>query len=399
MKRLKVSLFSCVVGVMVIVLLLTTRVAQAATACPLAAAAACPWTVVASPNVGTGANELLGISAVSRSDVWAVGYSTNGSAQQALIEQWNGTSWVVVPSPSPAGSNGSVFGAVKALSANDIWAVGEYLNSSNVDLTLTEHWNGTSWSIVPSPNMGTSTNLLNGVTAVSHSDVWAVGEFFNNGNYQTLTEQWNGASWSIVPSANMGSGTNFLDGVAAVSASDIWAVGEDFTLFTPAQTLVEHWNGTSWSVVPSPNLSSNASILFAVTAISTSDVWAVGYGFNSADTLQSTLTEHWNGTSWSIVPSPNPRGATSNTLYGVTFVTTHDVWAVGQAFISSSNTRQTLIEQWNGTNWIVWHSPSPGATTNDLTGASSVPRTAQVWAAGYYNNSSNVAQTLTEFHC
>jgi hypothetical protein len=396
---MRVSVFVCALGVILGIVLLSTRVVEAAPACPLAAEAACPWTVVASPNVGTGANELLGISAVSANDVWAVGYSTNGTAQQALIELWNGTSWKVVPSPTPSGSNGSVLGAVKALSAKDVWAVGEYLNSSNVDQTLTEHWNGTSWSIVTSPNMGTSTNLLNGVTAVASNDVWAVGEFFNNGIYQTLTEQWNGTSWSIVASANAGTANNFLDCVAAVSANDIWAVGEDFTLFTPAQTLVEHWNGTSWSVVTSPNPSTNASILFAVTATSTSDVWAVGYGFNSAGTLQNTLTEHWNGTSWSIVPSPNPSGATSSTLYGVTSLAASNVWAVGQAFISSSNTRQTLIEQWNGTRWVMRASPSPGATTNDLAGVSRVPGTAQTWAAGYYDNSSGVAQTLTEFHC
>ena len=385
MNRLKIS--SCILGTLLAVLFVTAPVVEASSGA---------WTLVSSPNVGSGNNDLLGVAAVSANNVWAVGYSTTGSVRQTLIEQWNGTSWNVVTSPNPTGSTISTLGAVTVISANDIWAVGEYLNSSSVDVTLAEHWNGTSWSIISSPNMGTSTNLLNGVTAVATNDVWAAGEYFNNGAYQTLIEQWNGTSWSIVTSPNTSS-NDFLDGVAAVSANDIWAVGEDFSNFTPAQTLIEQWNGTSWSIVPSPNPSTNASILFGVAVVSANNVWAVGTGFNSTGTRQNTLTEQWNGTSWTIVHSPNPSGAGTSILFGVAVISASSLWAVGQAFISSSNSRQTLIEHWNGTTWVIWSSPSPGASTNDLAGVTRAPNTHQTWAVGYFNNSSNVSQTLTEF--
>ena len=57
-------------------------------------------------------------------------------------------------------------------------------------LTLTEHWNGTTWSVIPSPNPSTSLNFLAGVAATPRSGLtWAVGTFYNDsGSSQTLTE-------------------------------------------------------------------------------------------------------------------------------------------------------------------------------------------------------------------
>src|SRR5207253_7101542 len=90
----------------------------------------------------------------------------------------------------------------------------------------------------------------------------------------------------------------------AVSATDVWAVGFYGPFSGPTHTLVEHWDGTSWSVVPSPDPSASGSILYGITAVSANDVWAVGdYPYGSAGG-HVTLTEHWDGSSWSVVPSP-----------------------------------------------------------------------------------------------
>ncbi len=399
MNRLKISMLSCAIATILATLLLTTGMTKAAPT------SGCAWTLVSSPNSGTGANALSGVATVSSSNIWAVGYATSGTAQQALIEHWNGTRWSIVPGPNPTGSTSSLLSAVTAISANNVWAVGYYLNSSNVDETLIEHWTGTSWSIVSSPNVtGSSTNLLNGVTALNASNIWTVGEYFSStGLYQTLIEHWNGTSWHIVPSPNVPSDNNFLDGVSAASANEVWTVGESFSNFTPAKTLIEEWNGTSWSIVPSPNTSSNgSSILFAVAAVSANDVWAVGDGYNSQGTSNNTLTEQWNGSSWSIIPSYNPPGATNSVLNAVTVVSPTDVWAVGTAFISSSNTRETLTENWDGTTWnyVPSQSPNPNSLTNDLTGVAHVRgTTSSAWTVGYYANTNNVDQTLTEVHC
>src|SRR5947209_554223 len=111
-----------------------------------------------------------------------------------------------------------------------------------------------SWSIVARPNQGSNSNSLSSVAAVSASNIWAVGAYFtSNGVPQTLIEQWNGTSWSIVASPNQGTRSNVLNGVAAGSASNIWTVGDYINSSTGTdQTLIEHWNGTSWSIVTSP---------------------------------------------------------------------------------------------------------------------------------------------------
>src|SRR6266702_6325588 len=163
MNRLKVRLFSCLVGAVLIALLLAPAVAQAAA-----------WTVVSSPSPGS-VNDLNGVASISANDVWAVG-DTN---QQTLTEHWNGPAWSVVASPN-ASSNDALIG-VAAVSPTDVWAVGK-VNTATPPLI--EHWNGTSWRLVKAPRQA---GFLNGVTAVSTNDVWAVGAFINTSNVnQTL---------------------------------------------------------------------------------------------------------------------------------------------------------------------------------------------------------------------
>ncbi len=187
------------------------------------------------------------------------------------------------------------------MSANDVWAVGYYDDSNGNEDTLIEQWNGTSWTVVPSPSPGPSDTMIStGVAAVSANDVWAVGYYEDSNGYGTLIEQWNGSSWTVVP--NPGSG--FLAGVAAVSATDVWVVGSGNT-----GTLTEHWNGTSWSMVRSPNPGPRNSLidnLESVVAVSATDVWATGvWGINEGEAeADYTLIEHWNGSSWTVVPNP-----------------------------------------------------------------------------------------------
>src|SRR5438876_2718034 len=107
-----------------------------------------------------------------------------------------------------------------------------------------------TWSLVASPDGSTSRSRLLAVASVpATSEVWAVGWSLATGVAQTLIEHWNGTAWSLVPSPNVGAGSNRLTAVAARSATDVWAVG-DTAGSNGYQTLAEHWNGTSWVVVP-----------------------------------------------------------------------------------------------------------------------------------------------------
>src|SRR5206468_3643353 len=160
-----------------------------------------------------------------------------------------------------------------------------------------------------------------------------------------------------------------FSGVTCASASDCWAVGFDGNL----ATLIERWNGTSWTIVPSPNKDASvawSSVLYGVTCVSTSDCWAVGYyNVNGSDaSLIQTLIERWDGTSWTIVPSPNTSITQRSVLAGVTCVSASDCWAVGYYTVSDANVglTQTLIERWNGTSWAIVPSPNTSATQTNF---------------------------------
>jgi hypothetical protein len=230
MNRLKRSMHVCMLAIVLTTLLLAAEGARAAEL------SSCSWKVVSSPSPGSGGNFLSGVAAVSANNAWAVGYSFNsGGIPQTLIEHWNGTSWKVIPSPN-VDSFSNFLSGVGAVSAHDVWAVGYYLNSIGTDITLIEHWDGTSWKVIPNPNAGGS-GALSGVAVVSASDVWAVG----SSSSQTLTEHWNGTSWKVVSSPNVGSHDNFLNGVAQIpSSSNVWAVGY-YMSSSSSRTLTEFY--------------------------------------------------------------------------------------------------------------------------------------------------------------
>jgi hypothetical protein len=240
-----------------------------------------------------------------------------------------------------------------------------------------------TWKIVDSPNVGAGTygNQLNAVAVVSANDVWAVGfspHPSGTPQYirQTLIEHWNGSNWSVVPSPNPAGKTYVvLNGVAAISTNDIWAVGHSGDPSSiPLQTLTEHWDGNSWSIIPSPSPGTyNGNVLTAVDAISSNDVWAVGW-YQSGPTGQEggALTMHWNGASWTVVPNPSRW-----TLHGVTAISSNDVWAVGE---------QSILH-WNGTNWsTVSFPPPPGDSYQIFKGISAISAN-DIWAVGYSQRS------------
>jgi hypothetical protein len=173
---------------------------------------------------------------------------------------------------------------------------------------------------------------------VSKNDIWAVGRYNNGSINRVLIEHWDGTGWTVVPSPNANSTYgDWLSSVAALSANNIWAVGNSGTPDS-YQPLIEHWDGSNWTVVPSPNVSGNLS---KIAAISTNNIWAVG-----SNTSGETLIEHWDGSNWSIVASPDP-GLISNSLSGIAVVSASEVWAVGYCQSTKNGTHQPLIERYS----------------------------------------------------
>jgi hypothetical protein len=263
------------------------------------------WTRVPTPAPGPRPmdDELYGVSADSTQDAWAVGIygASGGTTVNALVLHWNGTSWTQVPSHAPA--NGQLFG-VDALSPTDVWAVGQYLVSGLGWKTLVLHWNGTAWSQVASPSVGANPNdALQAVTAISATDIWAAGSYSTHTTptaFKTLALHWNGTTWTRVPTPAPAGATkttySFLYGISADSSADAWAVGSDGIprgRHASLKPQILHWNGSAWSQAAIPATRGQTS-LKGVAALSPTDAWAVGYNALS----QVTLIMHWNGTSW-----------------------------------------------------------------------------------------------------
>ena len=177
---------------------------------------------------------------------------------------------------------------------------------------------------------------------------------FTSGYWQTLIEEWNGTSWSIATSPNTSTTqSNELNSVSCTSASFCMAAGYyDGTYY---QTLIEEWDGTSWSIATSPNTSTaQNNYLYGVSCVSASDCVAVGYYINTGS-YDQTLIEQYSGTSWSIVTSPNTSTAQNNYLSGVSCTSASFCMATG--YYVTSGYDQTLIEEWNGTAWSIVTSP------------------------------------------
>jgi hypothetical protein len=300
--------------------------------------------------------------------------------------------WSIVSSPNPSATENYLYG-VTCASASDCWAVGGYFdNSIQTYQTLIELWDGTSWAIVNSPNPSGTLTFLNGVTCASASDCWAVGDYFDNSSdYRTLIERWDGTSWAIVSSPNPTAAGNFLKGVTCASASDCWAVG--FYVQTEPlayRTLIERWDGTSWTIVNSPN-PGDTDTLEGVTCASASNCWAVG-AYQQGNSVVQTLIELWDGTSWAIVNSPGVT-AQNNVLNGVTCASASDCWAVGYSFSLDFTTLKTLIERWDGTSWAIVSSPNPSPTWNLLFGVTCVSAS-DCWAVGHDYSDAGIFQTL-----
>lgn len=369
-----------------------------------AAAQTSRFTVVSTPNPNPVADTLNAVAAIGPNNVWAVGYRgsnfpTNGTT--TLIEHFDGTAWSVVPSPNPghqtancpAGETANVLNAVAGTSANDVWAVGYFFNcATQIELQpLILHWDGSRWKVSQASILSTrGNNALNGVVALSPTDVWAVGYQVNptNSGVLTLVEHWDGTKWSVVSSPNANQNGNSLNSVTAVSATDIWAVGSLVDQPTNTnQTLIEHYDGFQWSIVPSPNGSLgdlDQNILNSVVAVAPNDVTAVGFNLNASIPNAVTLIEHWDGAAWSIVPSPNVStdvGA-ANHLNAVAMVSPTDIYGVGWfEDAATGGQHTTLMEHFDGSKWTIAASPAKSLAQH-LNGISVIPGTRKVWVGG-----------------
>ena len=285
---------------------------------------------------------LRGVSCASESDCIAVGYYKDTSELfQPLAERWNGSSWSMISISAPSGATGTWLEDVSCTSSSQCTVVGYYKTSSGVEAALAERWNGTSWSIQSTPNPQTaSATRLRGVSCASSSWCSAVGFFHDSTEKQengvektkTLALRWDGNSWAIQPSPNVTSSwSTFLAAVSCTSATQCSAVGG--YSFGSGFSLAEGWNGSEWTIQSTPSPNGNAT-LESVSCTSSTSCTAVGSTRVSAtDPGSRALAERWSGSTWSrleIPEYPAPEGWWHESkLRSVSCVNATDCTAVG----------------------------------------------------------------------
>jgi hypothetical protein len=343
------------------------------------------WSITPSPDQGAVTNILDAVSCTDPTWCVAVGYDAdvNVTPSQTLIESWDGTGWSIIPSPDQ-GTDASYLNGVSCTSSTFCVAVGGSLGT--VQTTLVEFWDGTAWSIVPSPDQGSSNNLLTGVSCTDPTNCVAVG--YDGSVDQTLVESWDGTAWAIIPSPDQGTSTNDLYAVSCTSTTFCMAVG----FYRTYRTLIETWDGSAWTVSssPTPSVGRN-SVLNSVSCTSSTACVAVGY-----HQRYRTLIETWDGSAWTITLAPHQ--GNSRIVDGASCSLPTDCVAVGQHVngSGSSQTSKTLIKSGNSGAWSGTRSPDPDSDFSDLIGVSCVSTTDCV-AVGYYTDpSTGTYQTLIE---
>jgi hypothetical protein len=341
----------------------------------------------------------------SSSDCWAVGtYNSGHDFDLNEVLHWNGSAWAQVPAPSPAGSvsgSVSILLGVRCASVSDCWAVGFTFRSNGPELNQALHWNGNKWSVVPTPQPGGSLSSdiseLADVGCTSSASCWAAGQYGTRaGGVLQLNEllHWNGKKWSLAavpqPGGTGAGDVNALNGVRCTSPGNCLAVGTYGTTATMFNETL-HWTGTAWSQVaaPSPGGASEGAFsqLNSVTCSSATNCWAVGsYGAPETSFDQAL---HWNGTTWSQVPTPEPGGTSSGDnqeLIGISCHTATNCWTVGDYEpITGSGLILDQALHWDGGTWSQVDTPEPGGAapgdTSNLVGVRCNSAT-DCWAVG-----------------
>lgn len=244
------------------------------------------------------------------------------------------------------------------------------------------------WRVVTSPPDGDGDSILAAVDAVAADDVWAVGLHGRVTQEKTLIEHFDGAAWAVVPSPNprrTDTDGNELFAVDARSATDVWAVGfHSNNGHLTIEPLILHSDGSHWRVIPNPPGDLIGGFLRGVAAVSADDVWAVGARPAGPGEL-NPLVLHWDGSVWNIVDVPNPPGMEGDFLTSVSAASADDVWAVGQQLENTS-----LTMHFDGNSWRIV--PSPSIPQALLTGV--VARASDdAWAVG-----SDAANGSLSFH-
>lgn len=337
-----------------------------------AQAAQSGFVIAAGPTVDGGA--LVGVAAVSPTDVWAVGYA--GSPSQMLIEHYDGVSWTRAKAPRVGGT--SWLTGVSVGADGSVWIAGVHTLASG-DHGLVFEWTGSQWSRIG--GIPVRANELNSIEAFSATDVWVGG---TSSADNVVLMHYDGSGWTSVKvdiSGNRRGERHHVGEITALggtSAAPMGLVhsaaeigGQDAGTVAPAS------DGSRWTaalLMEGPSTTEVSGV-----ASSPGDRWIVGYRADDNGIVQP-MAWHYNSQFGSLA---SPRAVTTDhVLNGVADESSTDAWAVGYRVSNDGTRRLTLTYHWDGSRWAQLTSPNTKTGDDSLAAITTVPGATDLWAVG-----------------
>ena len=241
--------------------------------------------------------------------------------------------------------------AVSMLSAGEGWTVGAQDTTGNSmsehTMALVAHYSNGRWLQINPPARG----RLTGISMVSASDGWAVGD-------QGLVLHFDGHTWKKVNSPIQGD----IARVQMLSATNGWAIVEH-----PGS--IWHYDGRSWSQQPLPaSLSDDQVVPFALSMVSPTEGWVVGnyfpnqqalavQGMFSAGSATNGFILHYTNGQWTL-----QNQFQSVALRAVSMASGSEGWATGTIFVNQNPL--PLLLHYTAGKWV--QAANPPGTNSQL---------------------------------
>jgi hypothetical protein len=275
------------------------------------------------------------------------------------------------------------FTGVSAVAADDVWVVGsgeETAGDTTPTAGVVLHFDGSGWSVVPSPEAPTGTaSDLDDVDMRTADDGWAVGHLTTGDQTQPLILRWQAGHWTSSRLPDLRGAQ--LTSVSANAADDVWAAGTATDAAGAAAPVVLHFDGVSWTRadVPAPAGSSLSSI----TTTRAGDVWAAGS--TCVEATCAPLVLHRTGGGWRT-----ERAAAGSVVTEIVALSAADVWTIGYSS-GPTGVRSAHVEHWTGLSFqsdlvllpAGGTAPNEIASATPLAGAAADPSSGALWAVGW----------------
>ena len=269
-----------------------------------------------------------------------------GTSSKPFVVHWDGSRWTLGKIPSIGGEQSLVIWGVACARADSCQAVGAAGRGTYGAFTATTQWDGKRWSRVAIDGTSSGSGYtLSSVACPEAKSCIAVG----SGGGVDFAQRWNGTTWSaMTPLVDVGPENSWLSSVSCTSSRNCYASGT----WDRDGTLIEHWDGAAWTIVPSPYPPFGVYVNVGGISCKAKGCVAVGNGSSySTYPLQATIAIHQDRTTWTIRPSQPHPAPSYSWLYGVACIDVKNCFAVGAQIPTLDSYQVALIEHWNGRTW------------------------------------------------